>query len=180
VECTYCYTRYRRVDPIVHTVTVAVTACRQSSFSSSTWTSYKWRLWRLHRHIQADTGKPHDVTTHAKSLQTIHRYNVLYYAYIIWHSAHTHTHTHGARTHARTHTPFNGPLSGTIRSAGNRKVKPIWILLKQETVSGSGISYAICKSAPRSRQMTMPAPHHSVFYRPDALPAAQPTSSKYI
>jgi len=23
----------------------------------------------------------------------------------------------------------------------------------------------------------MPAPHHSVFYRPDALPAAQPTAS---
>jgi len=31
--------------------------------------------------------------------------------------------------------------------------KPIWILLKQETASGSGISCAICKSAPRSRQM---------------------------
>jgi len=29
-------------------------------------------------------------------------------------------------------------------------------------VSGSGISWAICKSAPRSRQITMPAPHHSV------------------
>jgi len=29
--------------------------------------------------------------------------------------------------------PFNGPLSGTIRSAGTRKVKPIWILLKQES-----------------------------------------------
>ena len=55
--------------------------------------------------------------------------------------AHTHTHT----------------VNGT------RKVKPIWILLKQETVSGSGISWAICKSAPRSRQITMPAPHHSVF-----------------
>ena len=26
---------------------------------------------------------------------------------------------------------------------------------------------------------TMPAPHHSVFYRPDALPAAQPTASKH-
>jgi len=26
---------------------------------------------------------------------------------------------------------------------------------------------------------TMPAPHHSVFYRPDALPAAQPTVSKH-
>jgi len=36
--------------------------------------------------------------------------------------------------------------------AGTRKVKPIWILLKQETVSGSGISWAICKSAHHSRQ----------------------------
>jgi len=27
-------------------------------------------------------------------------------------------------------------------------------------VSGSGISWAICKSAPRSRQITTPAPHH--------------------
>jgi len=41
---------------------------------------------------------------------------------------------------------------------------PVWILLKQETVSGSEISWAICKSAPRTRQITMPAaPHHSVF-----------------
>ena len=47
--------------------------------------------------------------------------------------------------------------------ASTRKVKPIWILLKQETVSGSGISWATCKSAPRSRQITTPAPHHSVF-----------------
>ena len=63
--------------------------------------------------------------------------------------------------------------------ADTRKVKPIWILLKQETVSGSGIRWAICKSAPRSRQITTPAPHHSVFYRPDALPATQPTVSKH-
>ena len=63
--------------------------------------------------------------------------------------------------------------------AGTRKVKPIWILLEQETVSGSGISWAICKSAPRSRQITTPVPHHLVFYRPDALPAAQPTVSKH-
>ena len=34
----------------------------------------------------------------------------------------------------------------------------MWILLKQETVSGSGISWAICKSAPRSRQITTSAP----------------------
>jgi len=25
----------------------------------------------------------------------------------------------------------------------------------------------------------MPTPHHSVFYRPDALPAAQPTASNH-
>jgi len=37
----------------------------------------------------------------------------------------------------------------------------------------------MCKSAPRSRQITMPAPHRSVFYRPDALPATQPTASKH-
>ena len=64
-----------------------------------------------------------------------------------------HTHTH----------PFNGPVSGTTRVSRTRKVKPIWILLKQETVSGSGISWAICKAAPRSRQITTPAPHSSVF-----------------
>jgi len=51
-------------------------------------------------------------------------------------------------------------------------------LLEQEIVSGSGIFWAICKSAPRPRQITMPESHHSVFYRLDALPAAQPTASK--
>ena len=63
--------------------------------------------------------------------------------------------------------------------AGIRRAKPIWILLKQETVSGSGINWAICKSAPHSRQITMPAPHHSAFYRPDALSATQLTASKH-
>jgi len=78
-----------------------------------------------------------------------------------------------------THTRLTVLCPGLPRSAGTRKVKPIWILLKQETVSGSGISWAICKSAPHSRQITMPVPHRSVFYRPDALPAAQPTASKH-
>ena len=81
----------------------------------------------------------------------------------------THTHTH----------PFNGPLSGTTRVSRYQKGKAIWILLQQETVSGSGISWATCKFAPRSRQITMPAPHHSVFYRPDALPSTRPTASKH-
>ena len=46
-------------------------------------------------------------------------------------------------------------------------------------MSGSGISWAVCKSAPRSREITMPAPHNSVFHRPDALPAAQSAASKH-
>ena len=77
------------------------------------------------------------------------------------------------------HTLLTALCPGLPGSAGTRKVKPIWILLKQETVSGSEIRWAICKSAPRSRQITTPAHHHSVFYRPDALPAAQPTVSKH-
>jgi len=34
------------------------------------------------------------------------------------------------------------------------RLKPIWISLKQETVTGTGISWAVCKCAPRSRQIT--------------------------
>jgi len=78
-----------------------------------------------------------------------------------------------------THTRLTALFPGLPRWAGTRKIKPIWISLKQETVRGSDISWAICKSAPCSRQMTTPAPHHSVFYRPDALLAAQPTASKH-
>ena len=42
---------------------------------------------------------------------------------------------------------------------------------------GSGIGGTIYKqSAPRSRQITTPTPHHSIFsYRPDALHDAQTT-----
>jgi len=85
----------------------------------------------------------------------------------------------GIKKDAHTHTRLTALFLGLPGWAGTRKVKPIGILLKQETVSGSGISWAICKSAPRSKQMTMPSPHHSVFYRLDALPAAQPTVSKH-
>ena len=81
--------------------------------------------------------------------------------------------------HAYTCTRLTALFPGLPTLAGARKAKPIWILLKQETVSGSGISWAICKSAPSSRQTTTPAPHHSILYRPDALSAVQPTASKH-
>ena len=62
----------------------------------------------------------------------------------------THTNT---RTRTRALTAI---CPGLPMWAGTRKVKPIWILLKQETVSGSGISWAICKYSPCSRQITTP------------------------
>ena len=77
---------------------------------------------------------------------------------------------HSKLTFIFTHThPFNGPFSGTTQvSHRYQKGKRNWILLKQEAVSGSGISCAIrwlvgVESAPCSKQITTPAPHHSVF-----------------
>ena len=66
---------------------------------------------------------------------------------------------------SHTHTRLTALCPGLTGWAGTRKVKtkPMWILLKQETVSGSGISWTTCKAAPRSRQITMPASHLSVF-----------------
>ena len=62
----------------------------------------------------------------------------------------------------------------------NQEVKTNLDLLEKEIVNGSGISWAICKSASCTRQITTPASHHSVFYRPDALPATKPTVSKHL
>jgi len=65
--------------------------------------------------------------------------------------------------YTHTHTRLTALCPGLPRWAGTRKVKSIWILLKQETVSGSGISWAICKSAPRSRQITCHNPTTQFF-----------------
>ena len=46
-----------------------------------------------------------------------------------------------------THTRLMALFPGLPRWAGTRKVKPIWILQKQETVSGSG-PYACLHLAP--------------------------------
>ena len=89
---------------------------------------------------------------------------------------HTHARTHA---HTHTHTHLTTLCPWLPKSASTRKVKPIWILLKQETVSGSGISWAICKSAPRQTDNHTSTPPLKFFYRPDALLATQPTASKH-
>ena len=69
---------------------------------------------------------------------------------------------HNTHTHTHTHTRLMALCPGLPGWGGTRKEKSTLILLKQETVSGSGIRWATRKSASRSRQITMPAPHHSV------------------
>ena len=67
-----------------------------------------------------------------------------------------------------THTRLTTLCSGLPRWAGTRKVEPIWILLKQETVSGSGVNWAICKSAHRSPLS---------FFLQARCPSCRPTNS---
>jgi len=54
-------------------------------------------------------------------------------------------------------------LLRTTQVSWYQKIKTSLDLLVQEIVSGSGISWAICKSAPCPRQMTMPASLHKMF-----------------
>jgi len=52
--------------------------------------------------------------------------------------------------------------------------------MKQEMMGWYGFSWTVCKSvAPRFRQITTPAPRHSIFCRPYALPDAQLPVSKH-
>jgi len=81
------------------------------------------------------------------------------------------TRSHGNHTHIHSTALWPG-LPGW---ASTRKVKPIWILLKKETMSGSGIRWAICKSATRSRRQPSQHPTTKDFL----LPAAQPKASKH-
>ena len=68
--------------------------------------------------------------------------------------------------HVAAHTnmhPFNRPLSGTTWVSRYQKGKTN-LHFTEARDSGSGISWAICKSAAHSRQITMPALHHSSFF----------------
>jgi len=72
-------------------------------------------------------------------------------------------------------------LPGQAGQAGTWKLKPVWILMKQEMMGWQWHQLDhMCKSfAPRCRQITTPAPVHAIFCRPGALPDAQPTVSRH-
>ena len=67
--------------------------------------------------------------------------------------------------------PGGAGLAGT-------RMSPFWSLLElriMEVVSGDNWRYKMCKTPIK---MSPPTNHHPDFYRPDALPVAQPTMSE--
>jgi len=83
---------------------------------------------------------------------------------------------HYIYTHTRT-PPFNGPFSGTTRVSRYQKGKTNldFTEAREWVAVASAGPYASLHLAPDRCQY--PTTH--VFYRPDALPAAQPTASKH-
>ena len=114
-------------------------------------------------------------------LKAVWYWHLLCLGYHMWLLIHMHacTHAHTLKTVSR----LSWILSGTTWVSRHqkdkiRKGKTNLDLLEQEIVSGSGITQAICKSAPWPRHNHSSIPPFS-FYRLDALPAAQPAASKH-
>ena len=87
---------------------------------------------------------------------------------------------YGMHTHPFTH-PFNGPFSGTTQVSRYQKGKTNLDFTEARDSQRQWHQLGhmqVCTSL-QTDKITMPAPHHSVFYRSDALPAAQPTASKH-
>jgi len=80
-----------------------------------------------------------------------------------------HTHTH----------PFNGPFSGTTQVSRYQKGKTNLDFTEARDSQWQWHQLGhtqVCTSLQTDNHASTP---HSVFYRPDALPAAQPTVSKH-
>jgi len=75
--------------------------------------------------------------------------------------------------------PFYNPLDFVQDYPGEPVPEPIWILLKQETVSGSRISWNIFKSATHPRQITTKASPVS-FLQAGCPSSAQPMAAKHL
>ena len=82
------------------------------------------------------------------------------------------------RLHTHTHTSFNGPLSGTTQVSRYQKGKTNLDFSKARDSEWQWhqLGHMQCKSAPHSSQITMPAPHHSVFLQA-GCPFCRPTNS---
>jgi len=81
----------------------------------------------------------------------------------------THISGHPSAT-SRTQDSESTPAKDRCSTAGPRN---------QVVVAPSGPYASYLHVAAESRRITMPSPHHSVFYRPDALPDAHAAVSKH-
>ena len=81
-------------------------------------------------------------------------------------------------SHTHTHT-FNSPFSGTTQVSRYQKGKTNLDFIGARDGEWQWHQLGHMQICTSLQTYTMPAPHHSVFYRPDALPAAQPTASKH-
>ena len=72
--------------------------------------------------------------------------------------------------------PFNGPFSVTPQVSRYQKHNTSLDFTEEETVSGSCINWAVCKSAPCSRQITTPAPPPLTFLQ-TGCPSCRPTKA---
>ena len=83
-----------------------------------------------------------------------------------------HTRPQHYSSHKHTHTRLMALCPGLPGWASTRKVKPRDSEWQWHQLSRMQICISL-------QTITMTAAHHSVFYRLDALPAAQPTASKH-
>ena len=80
--------------------------------------------------------------------------------------------------HDNTH-PFNGPLSRTTWVSRYQKGRTNLDFTGARDSEWQWHQLGHMQVCTLPRQITMPVPDHSVFYRPDALPVAQPTAWKH-
>ena len=78
-------------------------------------------------------------------------------------------------THTHTHL-FSGPLSGNTRVSRYQKGKTNRDFTETRDSEWQWHQLALSKSAPHSRQITTPSPHHSVFLQA-GCPSCHPTNS---
>ena len=97
--------------------------------------------------------------------------------FTLWLSIPPHKYQSIAQSLHHTHThPFNGPFSRTTRVSRYQKGKTNLDFTEARDSEWRWHQLGICKSAPRFRQKTMPAPHHSVFLQA-RCPSCRPTNS---
>jgi len=75
--------------------------------------------------------------------------------------------------------PFNGSLSGTTQVSRYQKGKTNLDFTEARDSEWQWHQQGHMQVCTSIETNNLPAPHHSDFYRPDALPAAQPIASKH-